>query len=87
MVRSSSTSWSSVLRLQSVESLEEHNYHALKVKVGQFMLVRWLEDETVSVMPLSAMRKDAIAKVKQKRRKLYDAEILKISGECSLHNI
>lgn len=46
-----------------------------------------------NVMPLSAMRKNdkaylsAIIKVKWNGRKLYDAEILKILGECSLHNM
>ena len=51
------------------------------------VLVRWLEDETVGVMPMSAISKEdkgnvypgAIAKLKWKK-KLYEAEILKISG-------
>lgn len=52
------------------------------------VLVRWLEDETVGVMPISAIAKEdkginvfpgAIAKIKWKKL-FYDAEILKVSG-------
>ena len=58
-----------------------------KPKERQFVLVRWLDDETVSVMPLSAVCKDdrayvgAVVKVRWNGWKLYDAEIMKISGE------
>ena len=49
--------------------------------------MRWLEDESVGVVPLSAVHADsrvcvgANAKVKY-GRKFYDAELLQTSGEC-----
>lgn len=52
-----------------------------------FILVRWLVDETVGVMPLTALHRDcrahvgAVVEVKY-GRKFYQAEVLKISGEC-----
>lgn len=64
-----------------------------KGKEKTFVLVRWLEDETVSVMPLTAIHQDftahvgAVVRVKWSRRKYYDAEILKISRECVSGNI
>jgi len=61
-----------------------------KGKEKTFVLVRWLEDETVSVMPLTAIHQDftahvgAVVRVKWGGRKYYDAEILKKSRECAL---
>ena len=55
----------------------------------QFALVRWTEDEKVGVMPISAVVKDytpyvgAIVKMRWRGKKLYEAEILKISGKLS----
>lgn len=51
-----------------------------------FLLVRWLEEESVGVVPSSAVKKDqsvfagSFADVKY-QKKYYEAEILKISGE------
>ncbi len=48
-----------------------------------FALVRWLSDETVRVVPLSATKEVArVGYVVNMKwgRKLYEAEILKISG-------
>lgn len=53
----------------------------------RFVLVRWLEDESVGVVPVSAVHADsrvyvgALAKVKY-GRKFFDAELLQTSGEC-----
>lgn len=53
----------------------------------RFVLVRWLEDESVGVVPVSAVHADsrvyvgAHAKVKY-GRKFYDAELLQTAGEC-----
>lgn len=55
----------------------------------KFVLVRWMEDETVGVMPISAVMEDytpysgAIVKMRWRGKKLYDAEILKISGKLA----
>ena len=54
-----------------------------------FALVRWVEEESVGVMPLSAVRSgqkafvSAIVEMKFKSM-YYEAEILKISGEYQL---
>lgn len=51
-----------------------------------FALVRWLEEESVGVMPLSAVRSgqktfvSAIVQMKYQGR-YYEAQILEISGE------
>lgn len=53
-------------------------------KTLKFALVRWLADETVGVMPLSATKEDvhvgSVVNMKWNRT-LYEAEILKISGQ------
>lgn len=98
LVRSSSTSWPSVLvppqlAARRVKSLKEHNYHAPN-NTGKHSLC-WYDGwrMRVSVMPLLALLKDdkayvsAIIKVKWNGRKLYDAEILKMLGECLLQII
>lgn len=52
-----------------------------------FMLVRWIEDEKIGVMPVSAVQKGnpvqvgAIVPVKWSAGKYYDAEILQLSGK------
>lgn len=48
----------------------------------RFALVRWIVDESVGVMPMSATKKVFVgATVEMKFQKIfYDAEILKISG-------
>lgn len=51
----------------------------------QFALTRWLIDETVGVMPLTAVKKDQKPHVgayvdMKYLGKFYEAEILKISG-------
>ena len=57
-----------------------------KKRDKEFILVRWLQDETVGVMPQSAVQKDshvyvgAVTQVKYGRR-FFDAEILKVSCE------
>lgn len=54
--------------------------------VGRLALVRWMKDESVGVMPLTAIQNKAItpfvgAIVLMKYQKnFYDAEVLKISG-------
>ena len=62
-----------------------------KQKKSHFILVRWLQDETVGVMPQSAVHKDAqsstyVGSMVQVKygRKFYDAEILKIASECHI---
>ena len=55
-------------------------------KNQQFMLVRWLVDESVGIMPLTCIKKNqsprAGAFVDAKYQgKFYEAEILKISSE------
>ncbi len=55
-------------------------------KNKRFMLVRWLVDETVGVMPLTSVKKDHTPRVgayveAKYQGKFYEAEILKISGE------
>lgn len=49
----------------------------------EYVLVRWVEEESVGVMPVSAIKESyfvgKICEVKFSG-KLYDAEILKISG-------
>ena len=53
-------------------------------------LVRWFSDETVGVMPISAVQKGekvyvgAVVNMKFKS-KMYEAEILKLSSELSYH--
>ncbi len=54
----------------------------------KFLLVSWVEDQTVGVMPMSAVHKDSaqnivagsVIKVKWSS-KYYEAEIIKISGK------
>lgn len=51
------------------------------------MLVRWLEDEKIGIMPVTSVQKGndvhvgAVVPVKWSGRKYYDAEILQLSGE------
>ena len=59
-------------------------YRAVMAK--QFTLVRWIEDDTVGVMPLSAVEgKDcmpcvgATVDMRWRGKKTYEAEILRIS--------
>jgi len=59
-----------------------------KTKAQQFCLVRWLEDETVSVVLASSAADSkqnpcvgAIQKFKWTGGKSFDAEVLKLSGE------
>ena len=55
-------------------------------------MARWLDDESVGVMPISAVKTDAnssvhvgaFVEVKWGRGKYYDAEILKLSGKCQI---
>ncbi len=53
-----------------------------------FLLVRWLEDETVGVFPVTAVKKGqgyyvgACIDTKYKK-KLYHSEVLKISGKSN----
>ena len=53
---------------------------------NKYCLVRWLEDESVGVMPLSSSKTPDVYVGKMTEfkycGKYYDAEILKISGEC-----
>ena len=69
-----------------VSSVWLHN-RVMPPERKRFVLVRWLEDENVGVVPVSAVHADsrvyvgALAKVKYDR-KFYDAELLQTSGEC-----
>ena len=51
----------------------------------EYVLVRWIEDESVGVMPLSAVAKGyspspgATIRMKWRGKKEYEAEVLKIS--------
>ena len=51
----------------------------------EYVLVRWIEDESVGVMPISAVAKGynpsagATIKMRWRGKKEYEAEILKIS--------
>lgn len=55
----------------------------------KYMLVRWVEEESVGVMPSTAVHKEDKAKaiigdivrLKWSGKQYYDAEILKTSGE------
>ncbi len=56
-----------------------------------FLLVRWMEDETVGVVPVTAVKKgqefDVGAYVETKfKKKFYESEVLKISGKYFLLN-
>lgn len=56
----------------------------VKAKTLRFCLVRWLEDETVSVVPAtSADGKLSVGEMRSFKwiRKLYDAEVLRLSDE------
>lgn len=58
----------------------------------EFALVRWLVDESVGVMPVTAVKKGLEAYVgvvvaMRFHKKLYDAEILKISGKLFILSI
>ena len=54
--------------------------------VKEFVLVRWIEEDQIGVMPISAVVKTkplsvgAVVGVKWKPGQVYDAEILKISS-------
>ena len=57
----------------------------------KYALVKWLEDESMGVMPLSAAKVGAAdlfagmkTKMKWNGKKWYDVQILKISGSFSL---
>ena len=56
--------------------------------VKEFVLVRWLDEDQIGVMPMSAIVKDkavyvgAVVEIKWKPREVYDAEILKISSKA-----
>lgn len=62
---------------------------------GQFVLVRWLIDECVGVMPISAAQKGSdvspgtIVKMKWSGKTFYDAEILSMGrvSEFGKHNL
>lgn len=55
---------------------------------NEFVLVRWVEDESFGVMPLSAVppkeREDVypgqFVRMKWRGKKLYEVEVLKVSG-------
>ena len=50
--------------------------------VKEFVLMRWLDEDQIAVMPMSAIVKDkavyvgAVVEIKWKPREVYDAEIL-----------
>ena len=54
-----------------------------------FVLVRWLEEESIGVMPVRSIHEDdhdrvfvgAFVRVKWTTNKYYDTEILKLSGK------
>ncbi len=56
-------------------------------KPRKFCLVRWLDDETVSVLPVQAAKEGqkvfqgSYADFKWLGKQLYEAEVLKISGK------
>ena len=56
-----------------------------KSKKQQFILICWLEDEMVGVMPLTSVAKDeklfvgAVVQMKWKT-KYYETEVLKLAG-------
>ncbi len=55
-----------------------------------YLLVRWEEEDSISVMPATSLKKNVSAVVGQTvplkyRTKYYDAEILKISGELYIN--
>jgi len=57
-----------------------------KAKTQRFCLVRWLEDESVSVVPATSADGKQKLSVGEMRSfkwigKLYDAEVLRLSGE------
>jgi len=57
-----------------------------KAKTLKFCLVQWLEDETVSVVPATSAdgkHKLSVGEMRSFKwiRKLYDAEVLRLSGE------
>ena len=62
---------------------------ASATKKGQeFILVRWLTDETIGVMPMSAVHKDDELRVGHTARvkwgsKFFSAEILQLSSKKS----
>ena len=58
-------------------------------KERRFILVRWLQDETVGVVPQSTVHKDDQRRVYvgsslrvKYGRKFYEGEILQMSGNC-----
>lgn len=60
-------------------------------KKKKFILVNWVEDQTIGVMPLSSVRKEdaeniAVGSVCQVKwgSKYFSAEVLKMSGKCWL---
>ena len=56
--------------------------------VKEFVLVRWLDEDQIGVMPISSIVKDkavyvgAVVGIKWKPSEVYDAEILKISSKA-----
>ena len=67
---------------------------ALDSMAKKFALVRWLEEKSVGVMPISSAQNPeelyvgCVTKMKWTRgKKLYDVEILKLSGKCYKYKI
>ena len=64
----------------------------MSVEGSEFVLVRWVEDESYVVMPLSAVpqkeREDVypgqFTRMKWQGKKLYDVEVLKVSSKFDL---
>ena len=54
----------------------------------EYTLVRWIEDDTVGVMPLSAVTNESrpcagdVVDMRWRGKKTYESEILKISSKC-----
>ena len=58
----------------------------VKSKCQTYLLVRWIEEDSVGVMPSTTLKKGQMASVGMTTElkynsKFYDAEILKVSGE------
>ncbi len=57
------------------------------ISTFKYLLVRWLEEDAVGIMPSSAVHKEdkatvgAIVRMKWKGKTFYDAEILKMSSK------
>ncbi len=58
-----------------------------KTPRSKYLLVRWLEEESVGIMPSSNVHKEdkvavgAVVRMKWSSKKYYDAEILKMSSK------